>query len=166
MNQKIVTALAIGVITTGILGAGAAHAQSPTPPATQKPFYTSLIDKLAKTFNLDRAKVETVVNTWHDEHKNERMENMEQKLNDRLSQAVKDGKITEAQKTAIINKLKDEKANFKPTDFKTMNPQERKAAINKKRTELQDWAKSQGIDPMVLKDYGMGRRGGGFKHGM
>ncbi|MBI1863271.1 hypothetical protein HYS00_04090 [Candidatus Microgenomates bacterium] len=148
------------------MGAGAAHAQSPTLPATHKPLYASLIDKLAKTFNLDRAKVETVVDTWHNEHKTERMQHMEQELDDRLSQAVKDGKITEAQKTAIIKKLTDEKANFKPTDFKTMTPAQRKDAINKKRTELQDWAKSQGIDPTVLKDYGMGRRGGGFKHGM
>lgn len=155
----------MGVVTTSILGAGHVNAQSPQPTAAaQRPFYQSLIDKIASTFNVDKSKVEDVVNQWHSENKQKMMDTMKQRMDDKLSQAVKDGKITEAQKTAIIKRLSEEKNSFNKEEIEDMTPEQRKTAMQNKRTELENWAKSQGIDPNLLKEYGMGRRGGGFGH--
>lgn len=166
MKKTLISTLAVGLITTSILGAGGASAQSPTPPTgDQKPVYSSLIDKIASSFGLDKTKVQTVVDQWHSDHKQDMLQNMQKRLDERLSQAVKDGKITEAQKTAIKSKL-EEKNSVNKEALKNMPPQERRDAMDKKRTDLEAWAKSQEIDPNLLKDFGMGRRGGGFGHKM
>lgn len=149
--------MAVGLITTGVLGSGA-YAQSPTPTSSanqNEPFYSQLIDRIASAFGLDKTKVKTVVDQLHTEKKQEMDAKMKKGMTTRLDAAVKAGKLTEAQKAAIIKKMDEEKAN--------MTTKERKTAMEKKRTDMEAWAKSQGIDPSYLK-FGMGRRGGGPMH--
>lgn len=65
---------------------------------------------------------------------------------DRLTEAVKDGKITEAQKTAILSKLVEVRKSNDPETMKDMTDDERKTAMEKQQTELKTWATEQGID--------------------
>lgn len=78
-------------------------------------------------------------------------------LDSRLSALVTQGKITADQKKLIEDKLKqvfDQKQKIK-TDWKNMTQAQRKAARLKEKTDLQNWAKQNGIDIKYLFGYGM-----------
>ena len=70
----------------------------------------------------------------------------------RLSDLVKNGKITEAQKQLIIAKFKDLAANRKANiaKFKSETPAQRKADRLAQKTDLQNWAKQNGIDLKLI----------------
>lgn len=110
----------------------------------------TLIQKISDTFHLNKADVQKVFDEHHAEHVAKR----EGKFEDRLSQAVKDGKLTEEQKTLILSKMKE----FANGSFKNMTPQERKAAMQKKHQEIEDFAKQNNIDSKWLMP-GVGMRG-------
>jgi hypothetical protein len=77
-----------------------------------------------------------------------------------LSQAVKDGKLTEAQKKLLIAKH-NELFSQRETHFdelKNMTPQERKAKMQKRRDELENWAQQNDIDPSYLAGFGKGHK--------
>lgn len=77
----------------------------------------------------------------HFEHRAER-------VNNRLDQAVKNGKITTEQKAAIETKLQELK-QFRET-LKDMTPQQRRDAMKQKMQELKDWAKANSIPVGLL----------------
>lgn len=77
---------------------------------------------------------------------------MKADLEARLSQAVKDGKITEAQKSAILTKFGQEKTKIDPAAFKNMTPAQRKAEMEKRKTDLEAWAKENNLDLTKLND--------------
>lgn len=126
-SKLIVSALIIsgGVLLFGALGVGA---QTATDPHSQ------IIKKLTEKFKLKEADVKAVF----DEEKTARRAQMESRLLERLNQAVKDGKLTEAQKQAIINKVK-----------------ELKSKSEGRRGELEVWAKQNGIDLSLLSSFHM-----------
>lgn len=153
-KASIIVPAMVAVIGFGLLHSGQVYAAE---PATN--FFSSLVDKIAQTFNLDRTKVESVVAGVRNEHRAEMREKLEEHVGNRLDTAVKNGKITEAQKQAILAKLAETKKNFNPDAFKNMTPEERKAAMEKQRADLQAWAKSQGIDPSFIMMGGRWKRG-------
>jgi hypothetical protein len=95
-------------------------------------------------FNLD----ETQVSEALDEVRAERYALKIQKFEDRLTRLVQNGKITEAQKTAILQKLEDLEDSWQLNreTFQSMTPAERKAARQAKKAELEAWAASQGLN--------------------
>lgn len=114
----------------------------------------NLAQKIAQKFNLNQNEVQAVIN-----------ENRQARHEDRLDNLVKDGKITEAQKELIINKMQ-EWDDIKP-DFTSMNTTERLEAMQKHRDEMIAWAKDNGIDPNFV-DVPKGKHGGrhmGLRHG-
>lgn len=127
----------------------AAQAQTNAPES-------SLVQAIAQKFNLDQSQVQSVF----DQHKAERHKEMKQKAEDRLNQAVKDGKITEEQKTKILEKLAELKAQHDSEEFKKMTRAEKKAAMQKAHDELQTWATEQGIDTSYFM-MGFGQHHGG-----
>lgn len=148
--KKILLSTAIaGVVTSSILSAGV-YAQMPQP-AQDRPFYAGLIDRISSAFNLDKSKVQTVVDQWHVEKKTQMNQKMEDKMTARLNRAVAEGALTEAQKTALLNKLKEERAALGRDVLKNMSPEQRRAALDQRRSELEKWAQSQGIDPSFLR---------------
>lgn len=157
-KQYIGSVVAVGILTTGLLLGGPVQAQSTTSPTQTNPFQ-KLVEKIAATFNLDKSKVQTVVEEFHKERQVERQTEMKARQEERLSKLVSEGKITEAQKQAIIKKHEELKAQFNPDGFKNMTAEERKTAMDKKKAELDAWAQSQGIDPSYLM-MGKGMRGG------
>ena len=72
---------------------------------------------------------------------------MQQHKEERLSQAVEDGVISEEQKQALQDKWQE-------------MWQERQVEREQHREEMQAWFEEQGIDPEALRQYG------GFKMGM
>ncbi len=128
MNRKVLAAvLALGIIASvGYFGSNYVLAED------ENPMHQTLISRIAEKFNLKESDVEAVFEAVRDE-KHEEMKADREK---RLSQAVSDGIITEAQKTAILSKMNE-------------NINERKG----NREEMQNFFKEQGIDQTKLRDY-------------
>ena len=100
--------------------------------------YPPIVQKLAQKFNLKEEDVKTAF----DEERQDRRQEMQNLRNERLSQAVKNGIITDAQKQALINK---------ENELRTKREQE--------RSELEKWYSDQGIDRSKLAPYMGGGRG-------
>lgn len=117
-----------------------------------------IVQRIAQRFNLNQSDVQKVFDEAHQEKRTQ----MQTKLEDRLNQAIKDGKITEAQKTAILNKLQEQKNN-KPSieQFKNQTPEQRKQAMQQKKTEFENWVKQNGLTLQTLQEI-LGHGGKGF----
>lgn len=96
------------------------------------PMHESLVAKIAQKFNLKEADVEAVFEAVRDERRDE----MKSQRSERLTQAVSDGVITEAQKVTLLAKMEEHIG-------------ERQA----NRAEMQNWYKDQGIDETKLREY-------------
>lgn len=142
MNKKsLIVASIVGTVGAGIISTGAivsADTKSNTDPQS------SLVDKLASTFNLDKTKVRAVF----DQQRTEMDAKHEQDVNAKLDSLVGAGTITAAQKTAIQTKLaemkKDREANHDA--MRNLSETERKADMDSKRTALEKWASEQELD--------------------
>lgn len=101
----------------------------------------TLIQKLAQKLGLGEDKVKSAFDQIRSENQTEKQKLIE----DSLAQAVKDGKITEVQKQAILAKYK-----------------ELQTQRENKRADLEAWAKQNGLEWPL--NFGMGMMKGGF-HG-
>ena len=151
-KKMLIPMAAVAVIGAGVIGAASVSAATDTtnPQA-------SLVQKLADTFHLDKSKVQAVF----DQQRTENQANHEANYEKRLDQLVTDGKITSAQKTAILaenKKLKAELDAVKDSTDKTA----RRTAMQNVRTEAQTWATQNNIDEHYL----MGGIGGHPRGGM
>ena len=144
MNKKIfVVAAALIVLSAGVIGIQTAFAQdSDINPVN------SLVQKIADKFGLKQEDVKAVF----DEHHKEMEMQMQKKQDERLDQLVKDGKITSDQKTLIINKMNELKAEHEKDfeEFKNLSKDQIKAKMEARHAELNIWAKENGIDPQYL----------------
>ncbi len=147
------TAVTIGLAS--VAGIGVASAASSSGDSSGN----NLVDKIASTFNLDKSKVQAVFDANHQEHEAKRQANIEAKL----TQAVKDGKLTETQKSAIVAKLTEIRADMDANRdaMKDKTPAERKAAREQKRTDLETWAKQNNIPTEYLRFVMGGHHGPG-----
>jgi hypothetical protein len=157
MNKKIfLTVAAISIIGIGLLTSTTIFAQDAVNG--QNPM-SSLVAKIADKFGLKKEDVQAVFDT----DRQERQQEMQTKYEEQLSQDVTDKKITEAQKQLIIAKNKELETNrqAKMESTKNMTDDERKTAMEKERTELESWAKTNGIDlKYLMGGMGMGGHGG------
>lgn len=127
--------IALAIITTGLASASFVSAQDTTGP-------NSLVAAIAQKFNLNQSDVQSVFDEQRSKHEEQRKASLEKKL----TQAVTDGKINEAQKQAILAKLTEMKNNHpSPEDFKNLTEDQRKAKMEQKRTEMENWAKQNGL---------------------
>lgn len=148
--SSLVTSLAV----VSVLGIGAASAQGGNGSQ-------ALADKIATKFNLKSADVQKVIDEERTAHQAERKAEMKAKLD----QAVKDGKITADQETKLIAKLDEmqaarEKARTSDTN---KSREDRKAEMDKQRTEFDAWLKANNIPADVVPM--MGKGPGGRGHG-
>lgn len=118
---------------------------------------STIVDKIAKKFDLNKDDVQKVFDENRAEHEAERQQRLEKKLD----KAVSDGKITSAQKDQIIAKLGEMKSFF--DSLKDKSPAERKASLKAKRGELQQWAKDNNIPDGLLMPEGMHGGFGGHR---
>jgi phenylpyruvate tautomerase PptA (4-oxalocrotonate tautomerase family) len=153
ISKKILIPVIALVITGGtVFVASGVNAQTPADRLSE------LSEVIAQKFGLDKSKVQTVVDEFHTSKMKERHAEMQKKWEDKLTQDVKDGKITETQKQAILKKLAELKSANNPDTMKNMTAEERKKTMETKRAELKSWAESQGIDPSYVI-FGFGRGG-------
>jgi hypothetical protein len=144
----LIPALVVTVIGSSLWATTQTFAQDTNPQ-------TSLVQKIADKFNLNKNDVQKVFDDQKTEHRTQ----MKQTLETRLSQLVKDGKITEDQKVKILAKFSEMEGNRQANmdKMKSMTPEERKTAMKTHKDELQSWAKDNGIDPQYLF---VGHKGG------
>lgn len=123
---------------------------------------TNLVQKIASKFNLNKDDVQKVFEEDRQEHHVQ----MQKDFEDRMSQLVKDGKITEEQKTKILAKFKEMEASHEAEmdQMKSMTREERQAKMKAHKDELEKWAKDNGIDLSVLFDGHKGMMIRGGKH--
>ncbi len=158
ISKKILIPIVVlTIVSAAVIGAGSINAQT-----TNEPF-SGLVDTIAQKFGLDKSKVQSTVDEYREKHQQERQQMMQQKIEDKLSQYVKDGKITETQKQAILKKHQELRNKFNPETMRNMTQDERKKAMDEKQAEIKSWAEAQGIDPNYFM-FGFGR-GGMHKQG-
>lgn len=106
-----------------------------------------LVQKIAQKFGLNQSEVQAVF----DQHRDEMHTAMQQRLEDQLTQEVADGKLTEAQKQAILAKRAELETNKPdPSTFEDQTREERQAQREQQRQELEAWATQNGIDMSYL----------------
>lgn len=143
MKSKLILSVLSLALAGGVLWVSVpkASAQTTTPK--------TIIQRLAEKFGLKQAEVQTVF----DQQRTERQTQMQARFEERLTQAVKDGQISEAQKTAILKKH-----------------QEMQTERNHERTEWQAWLKANGLEnnefAMGFGFGGKGKMGPGMGRGM
>ena len=135
-----------------IISVSPASAFWPFDTTTNKPdsAQSTLLDKIIAKFNLNKDEVNQVVT----DYRGERRQQMQSQYEERLNQAVADGKITEAQKQLILDKRAELQKEW------DANQSQR----DQHRQQLQDWAKQNGIDISYLM-MGQGRGRGGMMKG-
>ena len=135
ISKKVILPMAaVGIIAATVIGASVATADT----ADSK---SSLIDKLATKFNLNKSEVQAVF----DEHRTEMRATHEARYEERLAQAVRDGDLTEDQKTKILAKHKALAAKFESEkdSFKDKTPEERRAAMESLRSDIEQSGQGQ-----------------------
>lgn len=139
--------------------AGVAAVSAATPGDGQ----SGLIDKIATKFNLNKDDVKAVFDEDRAAHEAEMQKHQEEKL----SQLVTDGKLTAEQKDKIIAKQAELKAAHEAEKDSMSNKtkEERRAAMEAKRTELEQWAKDNGIPSEYIHLVGGFGHHGGYKGG-
>ncbi len=146
-----------------VIGIGAGIVRLATVSADELSTYPPIVQKIADKFNLNVDEVKVVFDQDREDHQAE----MEVKMTDRLTDAVTDGKITEAQKDLII--AKHEEIQAKMEEIRNLTTvEEKKAAKDALRTEIQQWLADNDIDFQFIggMGMGMGREHGGMRGGM
>lgn len=143
ISKLLLPVLAIVILGGSVIGAGLVNAQGSENPAS------TLVTRIAQRFNLNEADVKAVFNEVHDEHKTK----MKADLESRLNQAVSDGKITEAQKQAILEKFGTSPENkINREEFKSMTKEERQTKMEERKTEIENWASENGLSLDTLRE--------------
>lgn len=119
----------------------------------------TLVDKISTKFNLNKSDVQAVF----DEDRKTHEADMEQRMEERLTQAVTDGKITADQKDQILAKHKEIRAYMESLEGKSED--ERHSLMKAKMDEVRQWAEDNGLgDYMmmrVMRGHGPGGPGAG-----
>ena len=150
MNIKkplLVLGAVAGVSLASVAGAGAVSAATSSTG-------DSLIDRIATKFNLDKEEVAQVF----EEEREAKHADMQQKLEKRLDNAVKNGKLTEGQKAKIVAKF--EELRERREQWKGKTPEERRDAMQKLHNELKRWAEDNDI-PLEYLHFKMHSKHGG-----
>lgn len=143
----IVSAAVVTMIGAGFFGVTQANAATTTVPNRE-----TLIQRITDTFHLNKDDVQKVFDQFHTDRVTARV----QKYNDRLDQAVKDGKITSAQEQLILDKRKE--LQSKVQDYKNMTKDQRKAAKKQEMQDVKTWAQQNNIDlKYLMPGFGKGR---------
>lgn len=157
MTKKILlTVVAVSILSGGLVVASNAYAQTSAP---QEDPMTSLVQKIATKFNLNKDDVQAVF----DQNRQDMDAKREQNYESRLDQLVKDGKINAQQKQLLLDKHKQLVSQMESNKdvFKNLTPDERKAKMDAAKADIESWAKQNGIDAKYLMPMGPGRRGHG-----
>ena len=163
MNKKkiVVPALALSVL----LGGTVAGTQIASADEAE---HQSFASRIAERFGIDESEVETFM----EEQRTERQEERQAMFEERLTEAVENGELTEEQKNLIIEKhaeMQSEREDNRPErDGEKPTEEEREAMKTEReerRAELESWAEENGIDMEYFTGDKEGRGPGGMRGG-
>jgi len=145
---RLPTVLALSVLVIGILASNVS--------AQDASNYPPIVQKIAERFNLNVSEVEQVF----DEERDERRADMYAHFAERLNDLVTEGKLTEAQKEAILDKHEEMQNSME--ELENLTPEERKGKMQAMHEEFKTWVDEQGINLPLLGPFGtgFGHRGG------
>lgn len=153
MSKKIlIPTLVLGIVS--LIGVGSlvrAHAQTDT--------YPPIVQRLAEKFGLN---VDEVNQTFAEERE-AHQEEMRSQLEERLDTAVAEGKITEAQKAVILEKIGEMQAN--KGNLENLDRETHHTKMRKLHEEFRTWAEENDIDLSELMPLGSGGPKGKFGPG-
>lgn len=156
-KQKIALGLVAGAtIISGVYGVSAANAATET---TLHP----MIQGIAEKFGINKDEVQKYVSEQREATRETRQVEREAALNTKLTEAVTAGKITDAQKTAILTKHEEMQA--KREVARNLTGEERRTKMEELRNEMQEFLKTQGIDTSVMPAPQGPRAGAGMGSG-
>lgn len=160
MNQaKRFLIAAVGAV--GLTGAGVTLTQAAANPHPGDSRMATLVQALAKKFNLNATDIQAVF----DENRQAMQADRLQEAKARLDQAVKDGKLTQAQADQIIAKQQELKTLMESLQGKTRA--ETEAARKTAMEDLKTWATTNSIPQEYLHiGFGHGGPGGPGRGGM
>ena len=125
------------ILGTATLGCAALIIATPVFAQTNTK-HLSLSQDIANTYHLNEKSVHQTIAEYYKTHKKKN------NINKILDRAVKKGKITESEKTAIINERKSLHNQLKMAKSQK-NSAQRKAELKTIRTSAVNWAKAQHI---------------------
>lgn len=162
--KKHLMIITAGILTVGALIAGTSAAFAQNSTSNQQ----SLVQKIATRFSLNESEVQTVFDESRVERQAARQAEMQTALNTRLSTAVSEGKLTEAQKQLILAKHTEmhEQMENQQESMSSKTPEERRAAMEARRSELETWAQQNNIDISYVAGGRGGMMGSGRHGGM
>lgn len=148
--------------TVGLAGLGTMGVAKAATSSTNDPHgdpQSSIIEKIASKFNLNKDEVKKVF----DEDHTARQAEHEARMQQTLDQLVKDGKLTQEQADKLTAKAKELKADRDANrdSMKDKSESERKSARDAKREELKKWLSDNGISEEYARFLGGGGRGHG-----
>lgn len=145
---------AAGLAAVTIAGAGLALTSHSALALAQT--NDSLAGKIATKFNLNQDEVQAVIDEEHEAKAAE----FQQKYEERLSQAVTDGKLTSEQKDQILTKMGEVKTRMEALKSET-NDSTRRDEMKNLHDELKQWAKDNDIPKQYVMPVGGGHGHGG-----
>lgn len=134
--------MALAIIATAITTSTIVSAQNTAGP-------NSLVAAIAAKFNLNQADVQEVFDEEYQKHRAE----MKAQLEQRLTQAVKNGKITEVQKQAILAKHQEiQYSRPNRQEFENLAPEQRRAKMDEKKAEMDEWLSQNGLTRELFRE--------------
>lgn len=140
------TTLLLFVLIAGSLAIGGISANNVFAQNAMQSNYSSVINKLSERFNLNKDDVIKVF----EEVRSERQAIMLRDFEDRLNQAVNDGKITQDQKKMILERHNEMRATMNELKNKNLSKEEFRQEMQKIHSEFRDWAEKNGININAL----------------
>lgn len=152
----------IPVILVSAIAGSAIFGRNLVKAQSKGNYLSGLVQAIAQKFNLDQNQVQTVVDDYKKTQVTQMQQQWQQTETDRLSKLVTEGKITEAQKQAILTEMAALKAKYNQENLKNLSADQRKTQMQAEKDEITAWAKTNGIDQTYLMYGRMGGLGRGF----
>jgi hypothetical protein len=151
-KKLIVPAVALGAVVS-FVGADVVSAEE-TDQGPER-----MIERLAERFGLNQDEVKSFFESEREASQAKRQAALEE----RLSEAVSEGRLSEEQKQLILDKREELRAEREANreSYRDMDRDERREERKSRRDALQAWAEENGIDMRYL----VGRHGKGGPHG-
>jgi len=148
MKNKKIALIIFPVLAVTLLIAGTTYATTVTGRGG---LFNTIADAIANKFNLNVSDVQAVIDDTITADDQEMGKNRLARV-DLLVQAVKDGKLTQAQADLITAKREEMKTSMK--DLKNMTREQMVAVIKTRTDELKQWATDNGIPEQYIMPFG------------
>ncbi len=149
MDKKILLGLTVASVVTLLSG----MALAAPIRANENNKYSPLVQGLVDKFGLNKNEVDTVITTV----RGQQMQKRQAEIDTKLSQAVNDKKLTQAQKDELV-KLQTEWRDTRPDNWASMSNEERKTYMDTHQDAMHAWATKNNVD--IESILGFGGRGG------